>query len=71
LRLTAQEQAKADNSREGRIHPPLVWRANCTFSIHNINYIDQKFLCNQKIIFFRHRFTPINTIILASENTEK
>jgi hypothetical protein len=41
LRLTAQEQAEADNSREGR--------TNCTFFVHNINYIDQNFLCNQKI----------------------
>jgi hypothetical protein len=52
LRLTAQEQAEADNSREGRIYPPLVWRANYTFSVHSTYYIDREFLCNQKIQIF-------------------
>jgi len=52
LRLTAQQQRKADNSREGRIYPPLIWRANYMFFVHNINYIDQNFLCNQKIKYF-------------------
>ena len=48
LRLTAQQQAETDNSREGRIYPTLVWRANYTFFVHNINYIDQESFCNNK-----------------------
>ena len=64
MRQAAQEQAKANNSREGR--------TNCMFSTHDSYYIDRESLCNQKIIFFRLGFTPVNTVFnLPRMNTNK